>query len=295
MESPRYNADMALAIEQDTVPRREGGRRTRGYTRENAPLVSIVTVVFRDRDELEQILQNVFTFDRGDSELVVIDGGSKDGTLELLQQWDEKIDYWLSEPDAGVYDAMNKGVKAAQGEYLLHLNAGDRLLALPTEELAKARAGQIDVAAFRVSMDGRRDFYPSARTLLRFRNTLHHQGTFYRRQIFPEYDLQYKLLADFDVNQRLVLQGARTKIYKKVIASHASGGMSGSRLAEAEQFHIIRKNYGRLYVALGWIVARERGRVRGLIERVKRVFQAAPAPIKIGSSGAGKTTGGSRS
>jgi glycosyltransferase involved in cell wall biosynthesis len=264
---------MALAIEQDTIPRREGGRRARGYRRASAPLISIVTVVFRDRDELEQILRNVFTFDTGNFELVVIDGGSNDGTRELLEQWDDKIDYWLSEPDAGIYDAMNKAAQAAQGEYLLHLNAGDRLLALPVEELAQARADKIDVAAFRVSLDGRHIFYPSARTLLRFRNTLHHQGTFYRREIFPGYDLQYKVLADFDVNQKLVRQGVRARTYRKVVASHASGGISASSQAEVEHFRIIRKNHGAAHVALAWIVFKERGRVRGLVERVKRMLR----------------------
>ena len=64
------------------------------------------------------------TFDPRQFELIVIDGGSEDGTVEVLRQWDDKIDYWFSETDSGIYDAMNKGIAAAHGEYVLHLNAG---------------------------------------------------------------------------------------------------------------------------------------------------------------------------
>jgi glycosyltransferase involved in cell wall biosynthesis len=265
---------MALAIERDRMQRREGGRRVREGPRSPAPLVSILTVVFRDRDELERILQNLFGFDTEDFEVVVVDGGSDDGTLELLRQWDDRIDYWWSGPDAGIYDAMNKAVKAARGEYLLHLNAGDRLLALPVEQLAQAQREGIDIAAFRISTDGLRDFYPNT-WLLKLKNTLHHQGTFYRRQIFPEYDLQYKVLADFDVNQRLALRGAKTKIYKTVVATHASGGISASSRADREMFHIVRKNHGRLHVALAWMVWKERGRIGGLLERARRMMRWA--------------------
>lgn len=86
-------------MQQDTIQRLEGGRRKRGDVRAKQPLVSIITVVFRDKEELKNILNNVFEFDTSEFELIVIDGGSRDGTVELLRQWDEKIDYWLSEPE----------------------------------------------------------------------------------------------------------------------------------------------------------------------------------------------------
>ncbi len=88
-------------------------------------MVSIVVVLYRDREECIRLLDNILTFDPLHFELVVIDGSSDDGTVEVLQERDDKIDYWLSEPDSGIYDAMNKGIAAAHGEYVLHLNAGD--------------------------------------------------------------------------------------------------------------------------------------------------------------------------
>lgn len=243
-------------MQKDAIQRVEGGRRFRGDVRNKKPLISIITVVFQDKGELKNILNNVFEFDTSEFELIVIDGGSRDGTVELLRQWDEKIDYWLSEQDAGIYDAMNKGISAARGEYILHLNAGDRLIYLPVQELKSAFMEQIDVAAFRVSIHGEREFIPSSGRLLRFRNTLHHQGTFYRSGISPQYDLRYKVLADFDLNQRLALRGAKIKSFANIVALHAAGGISGSRLAHSENLRIASKNHGWAYWVGAWVLSK---------------------------------------
>ncbi|MGC1781920.1 MAG: glycosyltransferase [Acidobacteriaceae bacterium] len=258
-------------MQPDSTISREGGRRIRGDVRAKPPLVSIVTVVFRDKDELEEILKNLSTFDPADFELIVIDGGSKDGTVELLQQWDHKVDYWLSEPDSGIYDAMNKGAKAATGTYLLHLNAGDRLKHLPVQDLSNAYMEEIEVASFRVSLDDGLEFRPSSGLLLRFQNTLHHQGTFYRRDTFPSYNTQFKALADFDVNQRLAVRHARMKMFDHVVATHASGGMSHSPVADSEHLPIVLKNYDWIHVALAWLLSPKRGNAIGLISRLKRI------------------------
>ncbi|RSL17553.1 glycosyltransferase involved in cell wall biosynthesis [Edaphobacter aggregans] len=235
-------------MQSNTIQRREGGRRTLGHGRTEPPLVSIITVVFRAKDDLASILNSIFEHNPRDFELIVIDGNSGDGTVELLQEWDEKVDYWLSEPDMGIYDAMNKAQAVAQGDFLLHLNAGDKLLQLPKEELELARRENIDVATFRVSVDGTREFIPSCGSMLKLKNTLHHQGTFYRRQTFLPYDLRYKILADYDVNQRLALRGAKMKAFDKVVAWHASGGLCDNIDGYSEHASILRKNYGWPYV-----------------------------------------------
>jgi glycosyltransferase involved in cell wall biosynthesis len=222
-------------------------------------LVSIITVVFRAKNDLVSMLPNIFEHDPRDFELIVIDGNSGDGTVELLREWDEKIDYWLSEPDKGIYDAMNKAQAIAQGDFLYHLNAGDRLLHVPRAELEGARRENIDVAAFRVSVDGNREFIPSCGSMLRLKNTLHHQGTFYRRQTFLPYDLRYKILADYDVNQRLALRGAKMKAFDKVVAWHSSGGAGDVIKGYSEHSSILRKNYGWPYVAVSLMLSEWKG------------------------------------
>ncbi len=109
----------------EKTQRLEGGRRTREAIGANRPLVSIIVVLFRDRQECIRLLDNISTFENPQLEWIVIDGASDDGTLEVLQQWDDKIDHWLSEPDSGIYDAMNKGVRASTGQWLNFMNVKD--------------------------------------------------------------------------------------------------------------------------------------------------------------------------
>ena len=101
---------------------------------QSQPLVSIIVVVFRDRDELVSLIDNLAPFRSSEVELIVMDGGSDDGTLDELTKNTGRIDKWRSERDQGIYDAMNKGLAAARGIYILHINAGDRVLTLPLTE-----------------------------------------------------------------------------------------------------------------------------------------------------------------
>jgi glycosyltransferase involved in cell wall biosynthesis len=231
--------------------------------------VSIITVVFRARQELPDLIESVLRLKDEKTEFIVIDGGSDDGTRELLSRSDSVIDYWVSELDEGIYDAMNKGIAAAQGMFVFHLNAGDRLLHIPTRELEEAAERGVDAAAFRVSVDGKEEFRPTLGFGLRLKNTLHHQGTFYRREGFPIYDLKYQVFADFDVNQRLALRGARIEVFDQVVALHTTGGISdvASRSNISEFFQIITKNFGRSHLPFAWLLCKW----RGLVVRLARI------------------------
>jgi glycosyltransferase involved in cell wall biosynthesis len=240
--------------------RLEGGRRaTNSFIK--APLVSIITVVFNARSVLPELLESVLKQKNPHIELIIVDGGSEDGTVEFLQQHNSSIDYWLSEPDRGIYDAMNKAIAHARGTFLLHLNAGDELLSIPAEELQRAKEEGLDIVAFRVSLDGRSEFRPSYSMALRFNNTLHHQGTFFRRETFPAYDIAYRVFADFDVNQRLSRAGARASIFETIVALHATDGVSNqpSAAADTEFFQIVAKNYGRRSLPVAWAMCKWRG------------------------------------
>lgn len=242
-----------------SAQRLQGGRRIRGYTRSREPLVSIISVVFRAASGLEPILNNVASLGSDDIELIVIDGGSNDGTVELLRSWDHMIEYWMSEPDRGIYDAMNKAHTFARGHFLYHLNVGDRLLRFPKERLERARRDRLDAVSFAVSIDGIRESRPSYGFLLRLKNTMHHQGTFYRRTGFPRYDTRFPMYADFDANQRLLLAGAKVEVFDEVVAWHASGGVGDQTLGYEESSAILRKNFGRIYVVLAIVMSEWKG------------------------------------
>jgi glycosyltransferase involved in cell wall biosynthesis len=239
----------------------EGGRRLYEQSKGEPPLISIISVVFRARQQLPALLSSIFRLKSDSVELIVVDGGSDDGTREFLLEHNQDIDYWLSERDGGIYDAMNKGIAASRGTFLFHLNAGDKLLDLPLRELELALESDVAAVAFRVSIDGELEFKPSYGLELRFNNTLHHQGTFYRRDGFPTYDTGYKVFADFDVNQKLALRGSRVALCDRVVALHGTDGVSGvgTRALFAEFFGVIARNHGWSSVPIAWILCKGRG------------------------------------
>ncbi len=107
-----------------------GGLRTRGLFKSaplDLPLLSIVTVVYNGAKYLEQTIQSVIHQSYPHLEYIIVDGGSTDGTLEIVRRYEDKINYWVSDADGGIYSAMNKGTRLAQGSHVLHLNADDLL------------------------------------------------------------------------------------------------------------------------------------------------------------------------
>ncbi|MCP2619683.1 glycosyltransferase [Candidatus Aminicenantes bacterium AC-334-K16] len=106
----------------------EGGLRTKGYFKmnlPNKPLISIITVVYNNKKYLENAILSVLKQTYENVEYIIIDGGSRDGTLDIIQKYENAIDYWVSEEDKGIYDAMNKGIIASQGEIIGILNSDD--------------------------------------------------------------------------------------------------------------------------------------------------------------------------
>lgn len=253
---------------------RTGGKRFQSSDRQTAhttdptgsasPLISIIIVVLQDCNELQRVLESVLPRKSRDVEVIVIDGGSDDGSVELLRANDSDIDYWASAPDRGLYDAMNTGIMVARGRFIYHINAGDRLVYVPTNELLHADEENADVVSFVVALDRERYFFPSAGWRLKLDNTLHHQGTFYRRSTFPGYNLKYRLFADLDVNQRLKLRGARFKLFNNIVALHSANGLSNRGSSSAELFRVVASNYGIAYVPLTWMTCKWKGLRRRL-------------------------------
>lgn len=100
------------------------------------PLLSIITINYNDKSGLEKTFKSVFDQSYQDFQFILIDGGSSDGSKTLIENHRSKIDYWVSEPDRGIYNAMNKGIMNATGEYLLFVNSGDYLYSNSTLSLA---------------------------------------------------------------------------------------------------------------------------------------------------------------
>jgi glycosyltransferase involved in cell wall biosynthesis len=106
----------------------EGGLRTQGYFKRSEPekpLITVVTVVFNGEKYLEETILSVINQTYDNVEYIIVDGASTDGTLDIIRKYEHAIDYWVSERDRGIYDAMNTGAKLAHGDALSYMNAGD--------------------------------------------------------------------------------------------------------------------------------------------------------------------------
>jgi glycosyltransferase involved in cell wall biosynthesis len=245
--------------------------RTLLELRRELPLLTVLTVVYNSRDAIEDTLRSVAALKGDDVQYVVIDGGSTDGTLVALAQFAGAIDVIITEPDRGIYNAMNKGIGMATGRFILHLNAGDRLLRIPRLEL-DSLPPDVLAAAFPVAYPTGDQFVPSTGWKLKLANTLHHQGTFYRLSSSLRYDEQYRTYADFDLNQRLRTAGKMVCL-PGAVAEHSPDGVSHQPDRFPEVYRIVRNNQGLLYVPACWAYFK----MRGLAMRIKGAFGRSPA------------------
>lgn len=234
-----------------------GGRRLRGHaaTRQRErPLITVVTVVFNAAPVLRQALDSVRSQSYDAIEYVVIDGGSTDGTLDLIRRHDGDIDYWISEPDRGIYDAMNKALAVARGDWLLFLGADDELLA-PLESIAGEMIdadavyyGDVEIAATGAISGGRFTRYQ-----LMQRNICH-QSIFYPRSVYrsKRYDTRVGMLADHKYNIELWGSGTRFNHLSKVISRFNDAGVSSGNQTQFEAIKLatIRSNLGPHFYAL---------------------------------------------
>lgn len=132
--------DCPLNLPENTDRKGEGGLRTKGYFKKSysdKPLISIVTVVYNGEKFLEEAIESVLNQKYDNIEYIIIDGGSSDRTVDIIKKYEDKIDYWVSEPDEGQSDAFIKAFSISQGEWLTWLNGDDLLLAGAINELVK--------------------------------------------------------------------------------------------------------------------------------------------------------------
>ena len=233
----------------------EGGLRLQGFAKQSSeklPLVSIITVVYNGVSELGSTIDSVLRLDYDNIEYIIVDGNSKDGTRDLIRRYEGAVDYWVSESDNGIYDAMNKGIALSTGDFVYHLNIGDRILAIPAMALIALPASAACLACS-VQLANGQVFDSASGIGLRYHNTIHHQGCFYRRGPQIRYSTQYRVFSDFDLNQRLLKAGRDMITSSEIVAEHAQGGVSHQSSRFNEVFRIVNTNYGPLWVAVSFL------------------------------------------
>ena len=169
--------------------------------------LSIITVNYNNLEGLKRTVESVVNQTWQEFEYIVIDGGSTDGSAEYIESKSEQVDYWVSEPDNGIYNAMNKGIAVATGEYLLFLNSGDKLVnSNMLDELIKlinSFRGSIDIFYGSVFWQHLNQRWTPPRKL-KFKNffmnvPIPHQATIYRRIMFEKfkYNLDLEIVGDW--------------------------------------------------------------------------------------------------
>ena len=212
--------------------------------------ISIVTVVKNGACHLEEtIVSIVEKMATVEIDYIIIDGGSIDGTTDIIKKYADKITYWISEPDNGIYDAMNKGwAVAAENSFILFIGAGDRIISLPGDMNCYC---QDDVVYGSVQMGENTTFRARADFHLKIYNSLHHQALLVNkaRHLSPPFKCRYPVYADFDLNQRLKKSGANF-IYSQDFISYARPGGVSDQNCFTESLSVITANYGFLWAAI---------------------------------------------
>jgi len=234
----------------------------------NRPLVSIITVTYNAADSIEATIKSVINQGEPKHEFIIIDGGSSDGTIKIIEKYREHIDHWISEPDSGIYDAMNKAIKIAKGTYLYFINAGDVLLGIPGEILGEYVGSDVKLLAFPVIDSNQKLRVPRLNASIKIKNTLPHQGCFYKNDPGVNYDSRYKVFADFDLNQRLYREKHAIKVFEQpVVASHDLNGISHNKEHGKEIFKVVGANFGGVYKGLSFVYFK----MHGLVSRLQKL------------------------
>lgn len=176
--------------------------------------LSIITVNLNNRNGLQRTIDSVVSQTFTDYEWIVIDGGSTDGSRELIEQYQDHFSYWCSEPDKGIYNAMNKGIAHAKGEWLQFLNSGDWLYENTTLEKVFSKEYTADVlygdSLYISKVKNFAHICPDKLSLsYLYSDFLNHQSTFYNKTVFDSYsyDETNRIYSDWQLSLKLVLDG----------------------------------------------------------------------------------------
>lgn len=225
-------------------------------------IISIITVTYNCQNSLSKTIRSIERNKNELMEFIVIDGGSKDGTVSIIKENEQLIDFWVSEKDSGIYDAMNKGLKKATGKYVIYINADDWLV---DESLKKAlpvlQNSEADIIYGSTHMFCEDqllgELLPDIPTQgkVPYRMPFSHQSCFMKRKTMNSYsgfDLKYKLAADFNLITSILKDENCSAININFpISCFSTGGASSNiSLSAKERFSIQRRHGLPLLVAL---------------------------------------------
>ena len=216
--------------------------------------VSIITAVFNGEEFLEDTIQSIVCQDYPDFEYIIIDGGSTDKTLEIIKKYEDKITHWISEPDKGISDAFNKGMRLAKGNYINFQGDGDRLFENTTlrsvfQNVNESEDDLVSCLIERVDWNGEhkfisKDHSPIKREQLLHRLTVPHQGLFTHRRFYEKFgffDVSNVFCMDYELLLRSYHDFPMVKSLPIVASKWRDDGIGNQRELEIyREYHRIK-------------------------------------------------------
>jgi glycosyltransferase involved in cell wall biosynthesis len=218
----------------------------------NNPLISIITVVYNGASTLEQTILSVINQTYKNIEYIIIDGGSTDGTIDIIKKYEKHLACWVSEPDEGIYDAMNKGIDKATGEWIGLLNSGDvytqDVLHIISQEVTNNPDIELFFGNMKIIHNKKylRDEIFNGIIDCKMMNICH-PTVFVKRDIYSIYgvfDKKFPIAADYDILLRFYKKHVKFKYLNIFITIFSIGGISSilSLKILKERFLIRKKN-----------------------------------------------------
>jgi glycosyltransferase involved in cell wall biosynthesis len=224
---------------------------------EHKPVVSIITVVYNSEAFIEKTILSIINQTYQNIEYIIIDGGSTDRTIEIIQKYGKSITRWISQKDKGLYDAMNKGLQMARGDYVWFINSGDEVYDKKTVEtvfdimpgfpdIIYGETEIIDQAGKQLGM--RRHSVPDVLNWKSFRwgMLVCHQSVLVKRELAGDYDLKFRHSSDFEWVIRAMQKSNTRYNTMQTLSKFMEGGQTQKYLLKGlhERFVIMAKYYG---------------------------------------------------
>lgn len=215
------------------------------------PLITVVTVVYNDVEHIESTILSVVNQTYNNIEYIIIDGGSTDGTVDVIKKYANHIAYWVSEPDKGIYNAMNKGICKATGEWINFMNSGDTFCSPEVLlEVFSCKMCNVDVIAGIALIEGKKRWVPYGEkdlSLMYFYLWgICHQATFIRRKLFEKemYDENLRIASDskFFI-KNLIFEHCTYKKVNIEICNFALGGISSNETKQKDEIDLIMHEF----------------------------------------------------
>lgn len=225
-----------------------------------SPLISIVTVVLNDPVGLEKTIQSVINQEYQNKEYIIIDGGSREDTLKVIKKYEKYIDYWISEKDQGIYDAMNKGIYLSKGEWISFMNAGDIFVDnyVLTNIFQNVDLNGIDIIYGNTLVKDNitsyiEKSYENPSTILK-KMIACHQSIFVQKKVYEKFkfDTTYKIAADYDFFLKCYLNDCKFKHIDIYVSEYDLDGFSNNNRIKTskEYLRIVFRNNCNIKIKL---------------------------------------------